>query len=575
VGLPQHQSQRNHQTDSVYQTPELQTQRNQTAFISLRVKLLLGFSMVFSVVFAGAFYWFYTFTTEKTISRLRADMKSTLVGAIRGVDVNQLMALYKDGERNAAGFSDDPRFQQQLAWFETVHGIEPRSWLYTYTFGLARNNRRMGPPAVAPDQLEIIYLVDLWANHNPAKSVHFLEPGVPARVTHQVIEHGEIVETREIYTDKWGTWLSAFAPLKDTRGNVVAILGIDIEADYVLKVQQEIRDKVLVSFVSTYAVLFVLVYLLSGVLTKHLIELTESAERIAAGNYHQALSFAKQRWFPDEMNTLAQVFGDMIDSIRTREQLIREGKQAEDKMRRELEEEKELNELKSRFVSMASHEFRTPLTAIRTATEILEQYGDVASEAKKQEYFRRIRTAIQNIDQLMEDVLTIGKAEAGKLEFSPVWLNVEEFCREIVEEIQLGIGSHHQITLTSQGACQQVFLDPKLLRSILTNLLSNAVKYSQPGSAVEFSLACLDPVVRFTVQDQGIGIPLEDQPKLFELFHRARNAETIRGTGLGLAIVKQCVELHQGQISFTSQENAGTTFCVELPLRLEQMAEKS
>jgi signal transduction histidine kinase len=529
--------------------------------------------MVFSIVFAGAFYWFYTFTTEKTISRLRSDMKSTLVGAARGVNVKQLMALYQDGKPNAAGFSDDVRFEQQLAWFETVHGIEPRAWLYTYTFGKARNNRRVGAPAVPPDQLEIIYLVDLWANHNPSKSVHFLEAGVPAQVTHQVIERGAIAESQEIYTDKWGTWLSAFAPLKDTSGKVVAILGVDIQADYVLKVQQEIRDKVLVSFVSTYAVLFFLVYLLSGVLTKHLIELTESAERIADGNYHQSLSFANQRWFPDEMNTLAQVFGDMIDSIRTREQLIREGKQVEDKMRRALEEEKELNELKSRFVSMASHEFRTPLTAIRTATEILEQYGDVVSAEKKQEYFRRIRTAIQNIDQLMEDVLTIGKAEAGKLEFSPGWLNLEEFCCEIVEEIQLGIGSHHRIQLTRQGDCQRVYLDPKLLRSILTNLLSNAVKYSPQGSVVEFSLSCLTQVIRFEIKDQGIGIPLDDQPKLFELFHRAKNADTIRGTGLGLAIVKQCVELHQGQITFTSQEDAGTTFCVELPLLVESPSE--
>ncbi|WP_421656974.1 HAMP domain-containing sensor histidine kinase [Leptothermofonsia sp. ETS-13] len=389
---------------------------------------------------------------------------------------------------------------------------------------------------------------------------------MPGRVTEHVIERGAIAETPDIYTDKWGTWLSAFAPLKDSRGKVVAILGVDIQADYVLKVQQEIRDKVLLSFISTYAVLFILVYILSGALTKHLTELTESAERIAIGNYNQALSFAKQRWFPDEMNTLAQVFEVMIDSIRTREQLIREGKQTENEIRRALEEEKELSELKSRFVSIASHEFRTPLTAIRTATEILEQYGDVASEEKKREYFRRIRTAIQNINQLMEDILTIGKAEAGKLEFNPVCLNLEEFCREILDEVKLGMGTNHTIAFTCKGNCQHACLDAKLLRSILTNLLSNAIKYSPRGSVVRFTLLCLEESIYFEVQDQGIGIPPEDQPKLFELFHRAGNADTFRGTGLGLAIVKQCVELHQGQITLTSQENVGTTFRVEFPL---------
>ncbi|MGA7932157.1 MAG: HAMP domain-containing sensor histidine kinase, partial [Kovacikia sp.] len=418
------------------------------------MKLLLGFSLVFSVVFAGAFYWFYTFTTEKTISRLRTDMKSTLLGASKGINVKELLDLYAEGKPNAAGFSDDARFRHQLAWFETVHNIEPRAWLYTYIVGKAENNRRVGKPTVAPNQLEIIYLVDLWANYNPSKSVQFLESGIPGAVTHEVIEKGKIAETPDIYTDKWGTWLSAFAPLQDSKGKVVAILGVDIEANYVLKVQQEIRDKVWLSFFSAYAVLFILVYILSGVLTKHLIELTRSAERIAEGNYDQALSFANKSCFPDEMNTLAQIFEVMIGSIRTREQMIREGKQTEDKIRLALQEEKELSELKSRFVSMASHEFRTPLTTIRTAIEILECFGDVAGEEKRNEYFQCIRSSIQNLDQLMEDVLVIGKAEAGKLEFNPTRLNLEEFCQEIIEEIQMGSGTSHKLSFTIQDDCQ-------------------------------------------------------------------------------------------------------------------------
>jgi signal transduction histidine kinase len=539
---------------------------NEGNFVSLRIKLLLGFSMVFSIVFAGAFYWFYSFTTEKTITRLRADMKATLAGAVKGIDVQELLALYAEGQPNSVGFSDDPRFQRQLAWFETIHSIEPRAWLYTYTFGQAKDNRRIGEPVVAPDRLEIIYLVDLWANYNPSRSVRFLEAGIPAEVTTEVMQKGTIVEASGIYTDKWGTWLSAFAPLKDKNGKVVAIAGIDIKADYVLKVQQEIRDRVWVSFTSTYVILFILVYILSGILTKHLTELTHSAKRIATGNYDQSLSFSDQILFPDELNTLARVFDMMIDSIRTREWLIREGKQAEDEMRRALEEERELSGLKSRFVSMASHELRTPLTAIRTAIEILDRYGDIASEEKKREYFQRIRMAIQNIDQLMEDVLTIGQAEAGKLEFCPICLDLEQFCSEIVEEVQLGVGSRSTIAFTCHGNVQKSFLDPRLLRSILTNLLSNAIKYSPLDRPIQFRLFYLEHFVKFEIQDQGIGIPMEDQPRLFQLFHRAKNADTIQGTGLGLAIVKQSVDIHQGRITFTSEENAGTTFIVELPL---------
>lgn len=112
--------------------------------ISLRAKLLIGFSVAFSLVFAGAFYWFYSFATEKTMTRLRADMRSTLQGAKAGVDVQDLMGLYREGERNEAGFSDDARYKSILSWFQTVHSIEPRVWLYTYVVGYPEDNRQIG-----------------------------------------------------------------------------------------------------------------------------------------------------------------------------------------------------------------------------------------------------------------------------------------------------------------------------------------------------------------------------------------------------------------------------------------------
>jgi signal transduction histidine kinase len=534
--------------------------------VSLRVKLLVGFSIVFSLVFAGAFYWFYSFASDKIMDQLRSDMRSTLAGAKRGVDVDELLALYETGERNAAGFSDDPRYQNQLNWFRTVHSLEPRVWLYSFIVGEASQNRRVGDPAVAPNELEIIYLVDLWSIQNSAKAAKFLEAVKPGTPVQRVYRENRVIEISSIYQDQWGNWLSAFAPLENDEGEVVAVLGLDIEADYLYQVQQAIRNRVLIAFITTYSVLFVLIYLLSGVLTQQLSELTKSAARVGAGNYNLGSFISGQSRFPDEMNILAQVFEGMVEGIRTRERLIREGKRAEDEMRLALQEERELNELKSRFVSMISHELRTPLTVIKTSLELLDRYGDVASEEKKREYFQRGRSAVDNMTQLLEDVLTLSRAEAGKLELNPSALNLEEFCQEVVEEVRLACANHN-IVFNKQSDCHNAYLDRTLLRWILTNLLSNAVKYSPVGSTIELKLTCSNQTAFFEVSDRGIGIPIDDQPRLFELFHRASNAGAIRGTGLGLAIVKQCVSLHQGHITFTSEEGVGTTFKVSLPLR--------
>ncbi|NEQ98041.1 MAG: HAMP domain-containing histidine kinase [Cyanothece sp. SIO2G6] len=592
-------------------------------FVSLRVKLLVGFSLIFSVVFAGAFLWFYNFTTDKTISRLRADLKSTLEGAAAGVDVDELLSLYREGQRNAIGFSDDPRYLNQLEWFATVKSIEPRAWLYSFVV-IGPSDLEGQPPLsrqeinqIPLDRYETIWLVDLWAKYpeyRDERAAKFLYKDRQTSSSSVLVKYQQrLVEEERIYKDDWGTWLSAFAPLKNEEGHVVAILGLDIEADYVFKLQDEIRKRVLLSFVITYGILFILIYVLSGVLTNHLTDLTRSAERIAAGNYRQSLYLARlhrsrkptkqlvqiplvihlfaigyhiRRYLRDEMSILAQAFEVMIDSIQTRERMIREGKAKEDKMRRDLEVARELNALKSRFVSIVSHEFRTPLTVLRTSTELLEKYGHRASDSQKQSYYQRIRAAISNMTQLLEDVLVVGQSDAGKLEFKPIAIDVEKFCRNLSDDMQHSVGLDHLITFTyddrrsphavldgaaSDGAvidgdAGQVFLDPNLLRPILSNLLSNAIKYSAPKTTVSISAVRNDDNVVFKIKDEGIGIPADDQPHLFEVFHRASNVEAIRGTGLGLAIVKQCSDRHNGKISFVSQEEVGTTFTVRLPI---------
>lgn len=242
---------------------------------------------------------------------------------------------------------------------------------------------------------------------------------------------------------------------------------------------------------------------------------------------------------------------------------ISDRKRAEQKMLQALAKEKELNELRSCLVSMISHEFRTPLTTIQSATELLEYYE--WSQAEKQERFHQIHEAVMHMTQLLEDVLLIGKAEVGKLEYSPKPLDLSLFCRKLVTDTQMIVGDRYQITFRDQGVVEPVEIDQKLLRHILTNLLSNAVKYSPTGSKIEVKLNYQRHCLNLQVRDKGIGIPAEARQHLFEAFYRANNVSTIQGTGLGLAIVKKCVEMHQGTIELESQVGEGTTFTVTIP----------
>ncbi|MBW4641298.1 MAG: hybrid sensor histidine kinase/response regulator [Gloeocapsa sp. UFS-A4-WI-NPMV-4B04] len=230
-----------------------------------------------------------------------------------------------------------------------------------------------------------------------------------------------------------------------------------------------------------------------------------------------------------------------------------------------LEKEKELGELKTRFVSMTSHEFRTPLTTILSSAELLEKYSNKLAEEKKIQHLHRIQTSVKHMTELLNNVLLIGKAEAGKLQYRPVAVNLSQFCSDLVEELQLSSGNNHTIAFHEEGEYKTACLDEKLLLYIFSNLLSNAIKYSPEGGTVNFDLNFQLEKVIFRVQDQGIGIPAAEQDQLFNSFHRASNVGTISGTGLGLAIVKKAVDLHQGEIAVKSEVGVGTTFIVTLP----------
>lgn len=297
-----------------------QTVIQKRMFISLRWKLLIVFTLVFSGVFAGAFYWFYNFSTQKAISRLEEDLMNTTVGTAEGVDVPELLSLYRQGNRNSRGFSDDRRYQNQLRWFKKVQHIDPRVYPYSFIIGAPAQNRQIGP--AIKDDLEIVYLVDSMWLTDPKRSLKFLEPNTPYPAAREAFEQKKTV-IRNLYTDQWGSWLSAYTPLLDKTDKVVAILGVDIKADYVTNLQNEIKGKMIGAFAITYGTLFVLVFLVSRVLTRPLDQLTDAAERIGEGNYDENLKLIKQAPFPDEINILTTVFETMVNKVRQREESLK------------------------------------------------------------------------------------------------------------------------------------------------------------------------------------------------------------------------------------------------------------
>ncbi len=235
-------------------------------------------------------------------------------------------------------------------------------------------------------------------------------------------------------------------------------------------------------------------------------------------------------------------------------------------IRRALENERELNELRTRFTSIVSHEFRTPLGIIMSAIELLRNYFDRLDLERRKELFDDIHSATRRMGVLMEQVLVLGRADVGKLTFTPVPIDLPTVCEKLVDESQSATVMRCVVDIHFENDLSGAESDEPLLRHIFTNLLSNAAKYSPEGSTVEFRVRRDAQEAVFEVIDRGIGIPEEDQPRIFEAFQRAGNVGEISGSGLGLLIAKRCVEMHGGEIGFVSTPGEGTTFSVRLPV---------
>lgn len=268
------------------------------------------------------------------------------------------------------------------------------------------------------------------------------------------------------------------------------------------------------------------------------------------------------------VNRLLSTNKTLDKEIAEREKIQKELRNSQEELRNSLEKEMELNSLKSRFLSMASHEFRTPLATILSSVSLLERYDEsIVTEQteKKQKHYKRIQSSIKHITQMLEDFFSISNFEDGQISYSPAPIDLHGFCQNVVDSFQNIIKSNQSLVYESSDDQLQLHSDPKLLKNVLINLLSNASKYSRDGQTIFLKVRADDTSIYFDVIDEGVGIPKSEQKYLFTRFFRAKNVTNIKGTGIGLNIVKAYLKLLEGEISLKSEIDKGSTFTVSIP----------
>jgi signal transduction histidine kinase len=232
-----------------------------------------------------------------------------------------------------------------------------------------------------------------------------------------------------------------------------------------------------------------------------------------------------------------------------------------------LEKEKELNNLKSRFISTASHEFRTPLATIMSSVALTGKYAESLDKEKMMKHIERVKNSVNHLTDILNDFLSLDKLEEGIVGSHPEVVAINGLVNELIEEIRGIAKAGQRITYEGLKGPDEIYIDGKILRNIMVNLISNAIKYSNENSPIDIRLKCEQQFLYVDIRDQGIGIPLEDQPHIFDRFYRANNIGNMQGTGLGLNIVKKYVEILSGEISFKSKPDKGTTFSLKIPIQ--------
>jgi len=315
---------------------------SQQRFISVRTKLMVSFTLIFTVVFAVAYYWFYTFATESAMRRITEDLVGTVKGAtesgilaendtVQTIDGDELGALIKEVEPDANGLTEDPRYWNQVEILCDIRRIEPRASLYTYILG--------------PGEGEMTFITswgrclsrtdDNFAFYKQTWTPEKIGPNAAGmnEITFQDdspdggCPYGQVGCVPAPYSDDFGAWVSAFAPIRDSNGEVVAALGVDFEADYVKEIQAQILQRIYIAFGITYAVLLFMVYAGTQLFARPITTLTNAAEYIGEAEYETGLkeleSVQTSKTFPDEIQTLQSVFQGMVDKVYKREQTLR------------------------------------------------------------------------------------------------------------------------------------------------------------------------------------------------------------------------------------------------------------
>lgn len=259
---------------------------------------------------------------------------------------------------------------------------------------------------------------------------------------------------------------------------------------------------------------------------------------------------------------------DLEKQVKNRTLILQEAITELEKTKNELnialEKEKELNELKSRFVSMASHEFRTPLTTIMSSLSLVKAYGEQNDTQKQSKHIQKIKSSISNLTDILNDFLSVSRLEEGKVEYLPERFDLVEFVKEIISETE-SLCKNGQVINYQYSGEKLIYIDKKVLKHVLFNLISNAAKFSFENSIIQIKSERLEKEIVLSVEDQGIGISKNDQKHLFQRFFRGRNASNIQGTGLGLNIIENYIDMMKGKISFSSVENKGTIFTIQIP----------
>jgi signal transduction histidine kinase len=315
-----------------------------------------------------------------------------------------------------------------------------------------------------------------------------------------------------------------------------------------------------------------------------LAELARATREMSAGDISARAAVDRG----DELGALAGSFNEMATRVASRDAELRQLNQdleqrvalrtselteanrrldaGREEALRLLARERELRQLKSDFVSLVSHEFRTPLEIIMSSADNLQRYHDRLAPEKREQLLGTIHKSVRRMADMMEEALVLGRFDSGKMQFNPVPFDLHAFCHRVSDEIQSATGGRCPIEVHTDGVPQTAHGDENVLRHILSNLLSNAVKYSPPNQTVVLAVSREANEAVFRVVDRGCGIPMPDHERLFQAFHRGSNVRQIPGTGLGLVIVQRCVDLHSGKIGFETVEGEGTTFTVRLPL---------